>query len=242
MRAPHLQRIVPARLVTAGALGIAATFAVQPLASAHVSVTPDVAEPGKPAVIAFRVPNESHTASTVRLEVTFPPDHPLAAATPQAVAGWRVTVRKQALDKSVDTGAGMAGEAVSSIVWEGGPIAPDTFQDFPVYVGAMPAQAGQLTFRALQTYSDGSVTRWIDAAEPGQPEPEHPAPAVTVAAAPVAATTQESTSDTTARVLGGTGLGFGVAALGWTWLTRRRPGLPKPIKPAPAPRREKVRL
>ena len=31
-------------------------------------------------------------------------------------------------------------------------------------------------FKALQTYSNGDIVRWIDLQQPGQSEPEHPAP------------------------------------------------------------------
>jgi len=224
MRAPHLQRMVPSRLFAAGAMGIVATLASQPAAFAHVSITPGTVEPGAPAVIAFRVPNESDTASTVRLEVAFPADAPLASATPQAVPGWTITVRKQALDKPVHTATGTSGEQVQSIVWEGGQLTPGTFGEFPVRVGAMPSTPGALTFKTLQTYSDGTVSRWIEATEPGQPEPEHPAPTVTIAAAPVA---EESTSDTAALALGGSGLGVGLAALAVAVWGRRFPAREK---------------
>jgi hypothetical protein len=50
------------------------------------------------------------------------------------------------------------------------------FQEFEVTVGPLPS-ADTIVFKALQTYSDGSVVRWID--EPaGSSEPEHPALAV----------------------------------------------------------------
>jgi uncharacterized protein YcnI len=248
MRAPHLQRMGtpgrsgPRRLAIAGAVGVAATLAFPPAALAHVSVTPETTDSGKSATIAFRVPDERDDATTTRVEVTFPTDHPLVSAMPQAVPGWTVTVQKQTLDKPVDSGDGMASTIVSSIVWEGGQIAPDTFQSFPVYIGKMPSDASTLTFKALQTYSDGKVERWIDLPTPGGPEPEHPAPTVTVTAVQPAAVTAESTSDTTARVLGGAGLvaGLGAAALA-AW-GRRRPTAGAPEKAEETGKRERVRL
>ncbi|NKQ57446.1 YcnI family protein [Amycolatopsis sp. K13G38] len=201
-----------------------ATLAVPPAAFAHISITPGTVETGAPAVFSFHVPNENDTASTVRLEVVFPTDQPLSAATPQAVPGWRITVRKLPLDKPMQTSTGMSGQQVQSIVWEGGQIPPDTYAEFPVRVNAMPDKPGALAFKTLQTYSDGTVSRWIDATEPGKPEPEHPAPTVTVSAA-VPAAAEESTSDTTAIALGGAGLGAGVIALAvalWARLTPRR--------------------
>jgi uncharacterized protein YcnI len=252
MPAPRPQRMVPSevfrprRLLVVGAMAIAATLTAAPAAFAHVSVTPDIAEPGKPATIEFRVPNERGDESTVRIEVAFPSDQPFASAVPQSVPGWTVTVHKRTLDQPVQTNHGLAGSTVSSIVWEGGQIPPGTFQDFPVYLGTMPAAAGSLTFKALQTYSGGEVTRWIDVPEAGRPEPEHPAPTVRLSApAPAAATestSDGSTSDPTALVLGGGGLAAGLAALGWVALSRRRPAETPPARADRATKRDKVRL
>jgi uncharacterized protein YcnI len=225
------------RFVVTGLLCTAAMVAVPPVAFAHVSVTPDSTAPGEPATIAFRVPNESDDASTVRLEVAFPADTPLAVAVPRTVPGWTVKVTRQALDEPVDTGHGLVEEAISSIVWEGGQIQPDTYQEFPVYVPAMPHESGALTFKALQTYSSGEVVRWIDVAAEGQPEPEHPAPTVRVAPPPAPATT--STSDTTGRILGGAGLAAGLAAFALAASGKRRRA---PLEVGAAPKREKARL
>lgn len=248
MRAPHLQRMVPSglsrsrSLTIAGAVGVAATLAFPPAALAHVSVTPETTESGESATIAFRVPNERDDATTVRVEVAFPADHPLASATPQTVPGWTVTVHKQPLDKPVEVGHGMASEAVSSIVWEGGQIAVGTFQNFPVFVSGMPREASTLAFKTLQTYSDGKVERWIDLPQPSGPEPDHPAPTVTVTVPQPAAVAEESTSDTTARVLGGAGLAAGLGAAIWAARGRRRPVEHAPETASEARKRERARL
>jgi uncharacterized protein len=50
-----------------------------------------------------------------------------------------------------------------------GGIKPGQFQDFPISV-QIPGKAGdKLTFKALQTYSNGEVVRWIGAAAPTRP-------------------------------------------------------------------------
>ena len=72
-------------------------------------------------------------------------------------------------------------EAVNTVTWTatGAGIAPGFFEQFQVSVG-LPADGDTLTFPALQTYSDGTVVRWIDPTTPGGAEPEHPAPTVTL--------------------------------------------------------------
>jgi periplasmic copper chaperone A len=47
-------------------------------ASAHVSVQPGTAEQGGFTKVAFRVPNERANASTSKLEVILPTDHPIS--------------------------------------------------------------------------------------------------------------------------------------------------------------------
>ena len=211
----------PRRVLLTGGIVAATLLAGSPVALAHVSVAPGSVEPGQRATVLFRVPNERDDAATVRLEVVFPTSQPIVAATPSVLPGWSVTVAKE--------------DTVSSVVWTGGQVQPGTYQEFPVSI-MVPDEPGTLTFKALQTYSTGEVVRWIDAAEEGQPEPEHPAPTITVASPPTPALA--STSDAVARVLGGAGLAAGLAA---AWLAVR--GRQRRSTPAPTvPNREKARL
>jgi uncharacterized protein YcnI len=75
------------------------------------------------------------------------------------------------------------GPAIGSISWtardSSAGIAPGTFGEFAISA-AMPADRASLVFAAIQTYSDGTVVRWIDRAAPGSAEPAHPAPTVTL--------------------------------------------------------------
>jgi hypothetical protein len=70
---------------------------------AHVSVSGDGATQGGFAVIAFRVPTESDTASTVGLEVQLPADQPLAFASVQPKPGWTYTVQTKKLATTTTT-------------------------------------------------------------------------------------------------------------------------------------------
>ena len=118
-----------------------------------------------------------------------------------------VSTTKTKLAAPVQTDDGQVTEAVSQVVWTAAPgagIGPDQYQDFAVSVGPIPT-VSTLTFKAVQTYSDGQVVRWIEQSAPGTPEPDHPAPVVTVTAAtstpPVPATTAAS-SQTAATAAG----------------------------------------
>jgi hypothetical protein len=71
-------------------------------------------------------------------------------------------------------------------------IKPHEFQEFDVSLGPLP-QTNQLVFKALQTYSDSDVVRWID--EPaGGAEPEHPAPTLKLAKAATGSDTRAGPS------------------------------------------------
>ncbi|MES4902393.1 MULTISPECIES: YcnI family protein [unclassified Streptomyces] len=172
MRLRRLRRLPMMGGLAAGALVL---LAATP-AFAHVSVQPGQAEQGSYSTIAFKVPNEKDNASTVKLEVTLPADHPLVSVMAQPVPGWDVKLTKSKLAKPVEVHGEKISEAVTKVTWSGGKIEPGTFQQFPLSVGQLPEDADQLVFKALQTYDDKEVVRWIEAPKDGEPEPENPAP------------------------------------------------------------------
>jgi uncharacterized protein YcnI len=128
--------------------------------------------------VAFRVPNESDSASTTKVEIVLPEDNPIASVSTMPVPGWTVQVERKAPAKPVEAHGAQITEVVSKITWTAAPSAavqPGQFQEFPVSLGPLP-EAERLVFKALQTYSDGNVVRWIEEPVDGGEEPEHPAP------------------------------------------------------------------
>ncbi|MFF7447681.1 MULTISPECIES: DUF1775 domain-containing protein [unclassified Streptomyces] len=237
------------RLAATGALAAAAVVVVSSPAFAHVTVQPEgTAAKGGYAVIDFKVPNERDNASTTKLEVTFPTDHPLASAMPEPVNGWDIKVTKSTLTKPIELHGKKISEAVSKITWtaDGKGIQPGFFEKFPVSVGTLPEDTDELTFKAIQTYSNKEVVRWIEVEQEGQEEPENPAPVLALsaasedghhggAAADEASDDKDDTdkaatetaapadsSDTTARVLGVVGIALGVLGVGYGVLAGRR--------------------
>jgi uncharacterized protein YcnI len=163
---------------------------------AHVEVTPDSAPQGGDAVLAFTVPDESETLSTTEVAVFFPTDHPIAEALVEPIAGWTAKVDTMKVDQPIETDQGSVTEAVKSVTWTGGKIGPGDFQQFKVSVG-LPKEGESLTFKTLQTYSDGSVVRWIEEESPTGTEPEHPAPVLTLTSGDTTETTAAATPSTT---------------------------------------------
>ncbi|GAA2383577.1 YcnI family protein [Streptomyces glaucosporus] len=179
MQFPRIPVPSARRLTAAGVTAAACAVVLAGPAAAHVSVNPEEAEQGGYATIDIKVPNERDDASTVKLEVTFPADHPLASVMPQPVPGWDVKVTRTKLDKPLEVHGRKLDEVPSKITWtetDGG-IEPGTFQQFPVSVGQLPEDVDRLVLKAVQTYDSKEVVRWIEEppAEGGE-EPEHPAP------------------------------------------------------------------
>ncbi|MEV1062844.1 YcnI family protein [Streptomyces sp. NPDC050263] len=240
---------IASRVAAAAAVAGSAVLALSAPAFAHVSVAAEgTAAKGGYAVVDFKVPNERDDASTTKLEVTFPTDHPLASALPEPINGWTIVVTKAKLAKPLTVHGKQISEAVSKITWTatGEGIKAGFFQKFPVSVGALPEDADELVFKAIQTYSNKEVVRWIEVQEDGAEEPENPAPVLALAAATedhhgtgaeaasdesddakaAAATTEAASdsdsSDTTARVLGVVGIVVGAAGVAYGVLAGRR--------------------
>ncbi|KQR53348.1 hypothetical protein ASF88_00120 [Leifsonia sp. Leaf336] len=171
--------------VAAIALALAAPLA----ASAHVHVDPDQASVGSYATLTFKVPTESATAGTVKLEVDLPTATPLGSVSYQPLAGWTTQVVTEKLAKPIKTDDGTVTEAPVKVVWTAEPgvqIAPGQFQQFVISAGAMP-DTGSIVLPTHQFYSDGSVVDWDQKTPASGAEPEHPAPTVYINDAPPAA-------------------------------------------------------
>ena len=212
-------------LRTSAVLGVAtaAALATAAPALAHVTAQPGTAEQGGYAVVNFRVPDESDTAGTIKLEVKLPTDTPFTSVRTTPIAGWTATLTKSPLNPPVKDDDGRPiSEAVTSVVWTaaaGNKIPPGQYIDFPLSLGPMPKGVGTVTLPATQTYDNGDVVTWNEPTPADGSEPQHPAPTVKLTpaddadAAPVAAAAGGGT-DTTARWLGGGGLLIGALGLG----------------------------
>src|SRR5215469_13812388 len=86
-----------------GAVSAVAVLGFVGAASAHVTVNPDTASQGGEARIAFRVPDESDTASTTKLDVYLPTDQPVASVLVMPVPGWTSTVTTTKLATPITT-------------------------------------------------------------------------------------------------------------------------------------------
>jgi periplasmic copper chaperone A len=172
------------RLGLASLCALTFVLLVAAQAAAHVTVSPSSIPQGTDDVIlTFRVPNESATATVTGLKIQFPLERPIVLVNPEAGSGWQVSVIKTALPKPVTTDDGTFTSTTSEIDWTGNTIPVGQFGEFNVLAQGIPTGTSQLTFKAIQTYSDGSVVSWIQVPSKAVPNPEHPAPIVTLTAA-----------------------------------------------------------
>ena len=229
------------RLLTVGTVAAAAIGLTALPALAHVTVNSPGATQGSFGVLTFRMPNETDSVNATELKVQLPPDQPLASVSVKPQPGWTYTVTRAKLPQPItDDDGNQVTDYPSVVDWKAtaGGIKPGEYAEFQLSVGPLP-KADSMTFKALQTYSNGERVSWIDLPAAGSSdEPEHPAPtlklapaggaatapATNAAAAPAAASDEGAGggSVTGAYVVGGIGLVAGLAALGVAVSGRRR--------------------
>jgi uncharacterized protein len=172
----------PARPRVVAAIVATATLALPAAASAHVTLQPSTAPADGFARLDVRVPNERDDAGTVKVDLQLPPGFAFVSYEPRP--GWKVTTKRVKLDEPIEVEGGFSvDEGIGQITWTGegsqGVIEPGQFVDFGLSLRMPKGEAGdKLTFKALQTYDDGDVVRWI-----GPEDGEEPAPVVTLTAA-----------------------------------------------------------
>ena len=181
---PVLRRLVPFVLVVSGlVLGSAG------VAFAHTGWKPDAVAPGTVASLTLSVAAENDNAGTVKVELYFPDGVSFTTVEPSAPAGWTVATQPPG-----GTGA--------NVTWSRPTGPAGESPQLPIRLGPFPGQPGQVQFKVIQTYGDGTVARWISDWPAGAPEPEMPGPVLKLEPGaagdvPPSTTTTPSTSTTT---------------------------------------------
>ena len=137
------------------------------------TVQPDQAPAGGFTRLDVRVPNEREDAGTTKVDVQLPPGFVFVSYEP--VPGWDVKVTKRKLAKPIEEHGEQITEEVGRVTWTGdgrtGIVKPGEFQDFGLSVGVPDKPGAKLTFKALQTYENGEVVRWIGSPRRGRAAP-----------------------------------------------------------------------
>jgi hypothetical protein len=154
----------------AAAVGLAALGLAGP-AFAHVEVSADKTTAGASDVtLTFTGEAENDKAGIKSERVVLPAGlDPAGVTLVKAPAGWTFTT------------------AADGFTVGGTPLKIGVDAVWKVRIAKLPAGQTRLSFKTLETYGDGSIVRWIEIQEPGQPEPDNPAPLVTLKPGPSAA-------------------------------------------------------
>ena len=216
--------IVPGTIVAVAGAALLLALVAPAAASAHVTVSPNTASAGSYALLNIKVPNESATAVTNKVELSLPTDTPFLSVSYVPVAGWTTELVRTTLPSPVKVGDNTITEAVTKVVWTAKPgseIGPGQLQVFPLSLGPVP-DTGSIVMPADQTYSDGTIVSWSGTTSSAQ----HPAPVLYVNDVPAGdhhASASDSdghgesasvaTSDALARGLGIGGLVMGVIGI-----------------------------
>ena len=217
--------------------GLLLAIAAPLSASAHVTIDPGQAVAGSYTVVTVKVPNESETATTNRVELSLPTDTPFTSVRYVPVPGWSAELVTTTLPEPVEIGESTVTEAITSVIWTADPgaeIGAGQLQLFPLSVGPVP-DTGSVSLPTDQGYTDGTTVSWNEEGD----DAEHPAPVLYINDAPAgdhhaAATAEaeaapaESTTapadDVLARVLGIGGLVVGAIGIVLAVASRRNSG------------------
>lgn len=222
-----MKKTTMAAAATLGA-GLLLAVGAPLMASAHVTLDGNTAEAGAYTLLTFKVPNESETAKTEKVELHIPADTPFASVSYVPTAGWDTELVAETLPEPVTVGESEITDAVTSVIWtpqeSDGGIADGELQLFSISVGPVP-DVDSITLAVDQTYTDGTVVSWSEDADA-----DKPAPVLYVNAEPAAdehaathdedeeaeasaASTDSSSEDVLARVLGIGGLVVGAIGI-----------------------------
>lgn len=166
---------IPTLAAAVLALGTAA-------AAAHATLETQQAPVGAAYKAVLRVPHGCEGKPTIAVRIKIPEG--VIAVKPMPKPGWTLEKTKGAYAKSYDYYGTPTSEGVTEIVWSGGSLPDDEYDEF-VFRGYLTADLEPgtvLYFPAVQECPDGAAERWIEIPAAGKEahDYESPAPGVTL--------------------------------------------------------------
>lgn len=160
----------------------AVVFLTAGVASAHVTISPGEGAAGSYGVFTASVGHGCDGSPTTTITIQLPEQ--LLAITPTRNPLWDVEKVMEDLPEPItDTHGNEITERVSQVVYTAKNPLPDGYRDAFELQFQVPDVAGEtMVFPVIQTCEKGE-TAWVEVAEEGAEEPEHPAPMVVVTAA-----------------------------------------------------------
>jgi len=122
------------------------------VASAHVTIGPKETSQGAYEMFTVKVPSEKEDVTTSKIQVLIPEDVNITRFEPKP--GWTYEIQKDDADK------------ITSVTWttEGEGLSATEFGQFNMN-GKVGDKATEIVWKAIQTYSDGSVVEWVEEAQ-----------------------------------------------------------------------------
>jgi uncharacterized protein YcnI len=150
-------------------------------ASAHITLENRQATIGSSYKAVFAVPHGCAGSATIKIRVQIPEG--VIAVKPMPKAGWNVDVIKGKYSGEYDYHGAKSSEGVKEVVWSGGRLTDDNYDEFVISTFLTSALKPNTTlyFPTVQECEQG-VSRWIDIPAEGEADQGHegksPAPGV----------------------------------------------------------------
>ncbi|MBB6464962.1 YcnI family protein [Aminobacter anthyllidis] len=149
-------------------------------ALAHVSLETKEAAVGSTYKAVLRVPHGCEGKPTNVVRVKIPEG--VIAVKPMPKAGWTLEKVKGSYAKSYDLHGTATNAGIKEVVWTGGSLADDEYDEFTLraFLTTDLAAGEQLYFPVVQECPEGAAERWIEIPAAGQKadDLERPAPAI----------------------------------------------------------------
>jgi hypothetical protein len=171
-------------LLTISAVAGVGVLALAGPALAHVEVSADKTTAGATDVTLYFNGEAENPAAGIKSERVVLPTGiaPAEVTLVKAPSGWTYTQNSDGF-----TVAGKALKIGTNAVWS-------------VKIAKLPDGETRLSFKTLETYGNGDVSRWIELQQPGQAEPDNPAPLLTLKPGAASTTPPASPSSAAAPV------------------------------------------
>jgi len=152
-------------------------FCIAGSAQAHITLEQTEAVSGKAYKAVLRVGHGCEGKAIVRIRVKIPEG--LLSAKPMPKVGWTVEKIRGTYEKSYDLYGKPVKEGLTEIVWQGGQLADDEYDEFAfraTVAKELPA-ATRIYVPVVQECTEGAVERWIDIPAAGKTSDDYETPA-----------------------------------------------------------------
>lgn len=154
------------RLLTGAGLTVTAVIASQPSAFAHVTLATGEARANAYYKAVFQVPHGCDGAATQTVRIQIPEG--VIGVKPMPKTGWTLTVTRGSYAKSYQSHGKAVTEGPREVVWSGGSLADDNYDEFVFSSFITDFPSGQaISFPTVQQCAGGEV-RWDQIASEGQ--------------------------------------------------------------------------